>query len=94
MCVFVGSLLLLWLLLLVVIVSCLFHSWAYWQTLTEIHNEATLLPTSGIQEASKPPPPFAIERQVWLALYEAARLSIKHGTAIVLKSPFVQSAKK
>ena len=27
--------------------------------------------------------PFAVERLVWLALYEASRLSIEHGTAIV-----------
>jgi hypothetical protein len=31
-----------------------------------------------------PDDPLAAEMVVWFALYEAARLSVKHGTALVL----------
>lgn len=30
--------------------------------------------------------PFRVERLMWFALYEAARLSVKHRTAVVLRS--------
>lgn len=71
------------------------------QTIAAINGEATALVQfnadtlctprgagdgKGASHTTAVPPPFAVERQVWLSLYEAARLSIIHRTAIVLRS--------